>query len=169
MGEPSRRTNISVAFHQSGLYGRVARRKPLLSKRQMTARLEFAKRHLKTLRSDSLHTAKTTQECLRDKSLNVLECPSQNPDLNPIKHLWRYLKIAVQWHSPSNLTELEGICRAERDILSKCRCAKLVSCYANRLEAVITTKGASTKYCVYDFRHTYSLHGFSELFLFSTM
>ncbi|KAK3564277.1 hypothetical protein QTP86_011998 [Hemibagrus guttatus] len=46
-GEPSRRTTISAALHQSGLYGRVARRKPLLSKRHMTACLEFAKRHLK--------------------------------------------------------------------------------------------------------------------------
>ena len=33
MGESSRRTTISAALHQSGLYGRVARRKPLLSKR----------------------------------------------------------------------------------------------------------------------------------------
>ena len=47
MGEPSRRTTISAAQHQSGLYGRVARRKPVLSKRHMTARLEFAKRHRK--------------------------------------------------------------------------------------------------------------------------
>jgi len=46
-GEPSRRTTISPALHQSGLYGRVARQKPLLSKRHMTAHLEFAKRHLK--------------------------------------------------------------------------------------------------------------------------
>ena len=49
-------------------------------------------------------TAKTTQEWLRDKSLNVLEWPSQSPDLNLIKHLWRDLKIAVQKHSTSNLT-----------------------------------------------------------------
>ena len=46
-GEPSRKTTISAALHQSGLDGRVARRKPLLSKRHMTAHLEFAKRHLK--------------------------------------------------------------------------------------------------------------------------
>ena len=50
MGEPSRRTTISAALHQSGLYGRVARRKPLLSKRHVTALMEFAKRHLKTIR-----------------------------------------------------------------------------------------------------------------------
>jgi hypothetical protein len=50
MGEHSRRTTISAALHKSGLYGRVARRKPLLSKRHMTDSLELAKRHLKTLR-----------------------------------------------------------------------------------------------------------------------
>ena len=47
MGESSRRTTISAALHQSGLYGSVARWKPLLSKRHMTDRLEFAKRYLK--------------------------------------------------------------------------------------------------------------------------
>uniref|UniRef100_A0A673WVC0 Homer scaffold protein 2 n=1 Tax=Salmo trutta TaxID=8032 RepID=A0A673WVC0_SALTR len=35
--EPSRRTTIITALHQSGLYGWVARQKPLLSKRHMTA------------------------------------------------------------------------------------------------------------------------------------
>ena len=47
MGEPCRRTTISTALHQPGLYSRVARRKLLLSKMHMTAHLEFAKRHLK--------------------------------------------------------------------------------------------------------------------------
>ena len=37
MGEHSRRTTISAALNQSGLYGGVARRKPLLSKQHMTA------------------------------------------------------------------------------------------------------------------------------------
>uniref|UniRef100_A0AAZ3RTQ5 Transposase Tc1-like domain-containing protein n=1 Tax=Oncorhynchus tshawytscha TaxID=74940 RepID=A0AAZ3RTQ5_ONCTS len=44
MGEPPRRTTIAPALHQSGLYGREARRKPLLSKRHMTACIKFANR-----------------------------------------------------------------------------------------------------------------------------
>ena len=47
MGESPRRTTISAALHQLGLYGRPARLKPLLSKSHMTDCLEFAKRHLK--------------------------------------------------------------------------------------------------------------------------
>jgi hypothetical protein len=65
MGEPSRRTTISAALHQSGLFGRVARRKPLLSKRHMTARLEFAKRHLKdsqTMRNKIIRSDETKIE-----------------------------------------------------------------------------------------------------------
>uniref|UniRef100_A0AAZ3RP71 Transposase n=1 Tax=Oncorhynchus tshawytscha TaxID=74940 RepID=A0AAZ3RP71_ONCTS len=37
--------------------------------------------------NDPKHTAKTMQEWLRDKSLNVLEWLSQRLDLNPIEHL----------------------------------------------------------------------------------
>jgi hypothetical protein len=46
MGEPAKRTAVSTALQQSGLYGRLARRNPFLRKRHMTARLGFAKMHL---------------------------------------------------------------------------------------------------------------------------
>jgi hypothetical protein len=65
--------------------------------------------------------------------------------MNLIKNLWRDLKIAVQRSSPSNLTELERICREEWEKLPKYMCAKLIASYP-RLEAVITAKGAATKY-----------------------
>ena len=67
MVEPSRRTTISAALHQSGLYGRVARRKPLLSKMHMTAHLQIAKRHLKnsqTMRNKILWSDETKIENL---------------------------------------------------------------------------------------------------------
>ena len=66
--------------------------------------------------------------------------------MNPIKHIWRDLKIAVQQHSPSNLTELERICREEWEKLPKYRWAKLVASYPRRLETVIAAKGSSTKW-----------------------
>ena len=87
--------------------------------------------------NDPKYTAKTTQEWLRDKSLNVLVWPTQSTDLNPTEHVWRDLKIAVQ---------RKRICREEWEKLPKYRCAKLVVSYPRRLEAVVTAKGASTKY-----------------------
>ncbi|KAG2455932.1 TCB1 transposase, partial [Polypterus senegalus] len=246
-GEPSRRTNISAAINQSGLYGRVARRKALLSKRHMAACLEFTKKHLKdsqTMRNkilwsdetkieffgvnarrhvwrkpDTAHhqvntiptvkhgggiimlwgcfsaagtgrlvrikgkmtaamyrdildenllqsaldlrlgrrfifqqdndpkpTAKISKEWFQDNSVNVLEWPSQSPDLNPIEHLWRDLKMAVHQHFPSHLMELERCCKEEWAKLARDRCAKLVASNSKRLEAVIAAKGATTKY-----------------------
>uniref|UniRef100_A0AAZ3QFM7 Transposase Tc1-like domain-containing protein n=1 Tax=Oncorhynchus tshawytscha TaxID=74940 RepID=A0AAZ3QFM7_ONCTS len=66
MGEPSRRTTISAALHQSGLYGRVARRKPLLSEK-----------HLK----DS--------QTMRNKILWSVETKIELFGLNAKRHVWR--------------------------------------------------------------------------------
>jgi hypothetical protein len=41
--------------------------------------------------NDHKHTAKTMQEWLRDKSLNVLEWPNQSPDSNISGETWKYL------------------------------------------------------------------------------
>ncbi|KAG2461018.1 TCB1 transposase, partial [Polypterus senegalus] len=96
--------------------------------------------------NDPKHTAKISKEWLHDNSVNVLEWPSQSPDLNPIEHLWRDLKMAVHRHLPSNLMELKRCCKEEWAKLAKDRCAKLVASYSKSLEAVIADKGASTKY-----------------------
>ena len=58
MGEPSRRTTICAALHQSGLYGRVAIRKPLLSKRHMKAHMEHLE-DSQTMRKQILWSGET--------------------------------------------------------------------------------------------------------------
>ena len=68
---------ISAALHQSGLYGRVAKKKPLLSKRPTTAHLEFAKRHLK----DS-QTMRNNIICSDETKIELF-------DLNAKRHVWR--------------------------------------------------------------------------------
>src|SRR2546425_237079 len=52
MGESSRKTTISVALHQSGLYGRVVRRKPFLSKEAHDSMLGVCQNANKILWSD---------------------------------------------------------------------------------------------------------------------
>ncbi|KAK3550424.1 hypothetical protein QTP86_025155 [Hemibagrus guttatus] len=81
-GEPSRRTTISAALHQSGLFGRVTRWKPLLSKRHMTAHLEFAKRHLKNIQT------------MRNKILWSDATKIELFGLDGKRHVWRTARTA---------------------------------------------------------------------------
>ncbi len=82
--------------------------------------------------NDPKHTAKITKEWLHNNSVTVLEWPSQSPDLNPIEHLWRDLKMAVHQRLPSNLTELERICKEEWQRIPKSRCEKLVASFPKK-------------------------------------
>ncbi len=239
MGESCRKSTITAALHQLGLYGRVARRKPLLSARHMKARMEFAKKHLKVVTNkilwsdetkielfglnskryvwrkpgtahhlsntvptvkhgggsimlwgcfsaagtgrlvaiegkmnaakyrdildenllqsaqdlrlgrrftfqqdnDPKHTAKITKEWLHNNSVTVLEWPSQSPDLNPIEHLWRDLKMAVHQRLPSNLTELERICKEEWQKDPQIQVWKTCCIFPKKTHGCIKSKG----------------------------
>ena len=76
-------------------------------------------------------TTETTLVWLRNKNINVLEWPSQIPDLNPIENLWHDLKIAVHQRSPLTLIELEQFCAEELANIAQSSNAKFLETYPN--------------------------------------
>jgi len=53
------------------------------------------------------HKSKIVTKFLNDNNINVLECPGNSPDLNPIENAWNYLKTKVQERKPSNINDLQ--------------------------------------------------------------
>ena len=96
--------------------------------------------------NDPKHTAKKVKTWFQEHAVNVLEWPSQSPDLNPIKNLWKELKVKVNARKPSNLKDLERIAKEEWAKIPVETCKNLVANYRRRLEAVIANKGYSIDY-----------------------
>ena len=63
--------------------------------------------------NDPKHCSKSTKEFMQKHKYNLLEWPSQSPDLNIIENVWIDLKQAVNARKPRNLTELEAFCMEE--------------------------------------------------------
>ena len=96
--------------------------------------------------NDPKHTAKATQKWFVDKDIDVLKWPSQSPDLNPIKNVWRILKNKIQARRPSNLKELRIFSNEKWDKIPLKCCQNLIQIYKNHLKAVIAAKWGPNKY-----------------------
>ena len=61
--------------------------------------------------NDPKHTAKATKEWVKKKHIKVMEWSCQSLDLNPFENLWRELKIWVAQQQPTDLKDLDKICK----------------------------------------------------------
>lgn len=96
--------------------------------------------------NDPKHSSRLARNFLSDNDVNVLDWPSQSPDLNPIENLWELLDREVKRKHPSNKRELEEILRSEWEKISINTLISLVDSMPSRLREVIKNKGYATKY-----------------------
>ena len=88
------------------------------------------------------------REYLEGEEINVLPWPSKSPDLNPIENVWGRMQKIVYTNDfrPRNGNELhEAIVEAWQKITPEFT-RQLVSSLPRRLQNVIDSNGAMTKY-----------------------
>ena len=86
---------------------------------------------------------------LNDHGIILLDWPPQSPNLNPIEHIWSYLKNQIKdnYESiPKGVWELWERAAEEWEKIEPEVCQRLIESMPRRLEAVIKAKGGHTKY-----------------------
>ena len=96
--------------------------------------------------NDPRHTAAINKEWLIWNVPKQLRTPPQSADLNPIEHIWAFLKRRVYKRNVSPRDELKQFLIEEWTQISPARCHQLVMSMQRRCQAVIKYKGYSTGY-----------------------
>lgn len=96
--------------------------------------------------NDPKHTAAYTKKWFQDNYVTVLDWPSCSPDLNPIEHMWGYIKRKVGSEKIDNFADLYEKIQQIWYSTPKSFCEKLITSMPRRLEEVIKNNGYATKY-----------------------
>jgi transposase len=98
--------------------------------------------------NDPKHTSKLATTWFSDNDIIVTHWPAQSPDLNPIEHLWFYIKRKLLEYEvpPKGIHELwERVAKEWNEIPPEV-CQSLIESMPRRVAAVIKAKGGHTKY-----------------------
>lgn len=96
----------------------------------------------------SRERSKKAKRKLEAMDIEVMEWPSQSPDLNPIEHLWDHVKrkrrkLNKQYSTKDQLwDDLNMVLRKNYPNF----CQKLISSIPQRVKDVISAKGFSTRW-----------------------
>jgi transposase len=98
--------------------------------------------------NDPKHKSKLAQKWFDDHDFNVMKWPAQSPDLNPIEHLWNYVKrkLSEYENPPNSLHELWERVEKEWNAIPASVCQGLIESMPRHIAAVIKAKGGYTKY-----------------------
>ncbi len=94
------------------------------------------------------HSARVTQEFLRQERIDVLPWPSVSQDLNPIEHLWDELgrRLRGRQHAPGTRQQLEIALREEWDNIPRRTIRRLCLSMPSRLRECQRKGGGHSRY-----------------------
>jgi hypothetical protein len=95
-----------------------------------------------------IHRSLAAKRWRERQEVDVLPWPAQSPDLNPIEHIWKALKVLISKRDPAVRTETE-LRRALEEEWANIKVetvCKVVESMPQRIRGVILARGGSTKY-----------------------
>ena len=94
------------------------------------------------------HTARVTQEFLRQSDIDVMPWPPYSPDLSPIEHLWDQLgrRVANRLHTPTTRPELILALNQEWARIPQHNIRTLIRSMRRRCTSCIGADGGHTRY-----------------------
>ncbi|CAI7816216.1 unnamed protein product [Closterium sp. NIES-54] len=97
--------------------------------------------------NDLKHTCKMVKTFLAEQLYSVLPWPASSPDLNPIEHLWVYLKkqLLAYPRPPAGILELWDRVQVEWEKIPAAWCSELIDSMPRCVRAVLKAKGRWTK------------------------
>jgi transposase len=114
--------------------------------------------------NDPKHTSKLCQNYLESKrakgTLDLLDWPSQSPDLNPIELVWEEMEREKVKRKPKNENELLQVIKDVWNNLEPAKLQRLVDRMPRLLEAVIEANGGyfDEKYAPRKFKNQLVYH-----------
>jgi hypothetical protein len=96
--------------------------------------------------NDPKHRSKVVLKYLDKKGYDVLDWPSQSPDLNPIENLWAIIEYRLRRRICRNEEELFQLLQDEWNTIDPALLESLVESMPRRCQAVIDANGMPTKY-----------------------
>jgi transposase len=95
-----------------------------------------------------IHRSLAAKHWREANEIEVLPWPAQSPDLNPIEHIWKALKMRISKRDPPihNEEDLRDALQEEWLNINPAIVCRVVESMPKRIQNVILTRGGSTKY-----------------------
>ncbi len=96
--------------------------------------------------NDPKHTSCLAKAFLQENFPEILEWPSNSPDLNPIENLWAIVKSNVEKRMPKDLNDLEEFMVEEWQNIPQSVLVSLANSMRRRCELIIENNGERIPY-----------------------